>query len=150
MPGTYSKLLVHVIFSTGKRVMAIKPEIEERLFAYVGGIIRDERGALLAAGGMPDHVHLLVRVPTDLSVADLVRNAKARSSAWLHETFRDQRDFAWQAGYGAFSVSPSQYEAVRRYIADQKGHHRGRSFQEEFVGFLSAHGIEYDERYLWD
>ncbi len=150
MPATFSKILLHLIFSTHNRVLAIKPDLRDRLYAFIGGIVRDERGTLLCAGGTPDHVHLLVRWRTDAPIADLLRNVKSRSSKWMHETFPEQRDFAWQTGYGAFSVSHSQCDAVRQYIAEQAEHHRSRSFQDELVEFLRAHEIEYDERYVWD
>lgn len=130
--------------------MTIKPDIQDRLYAFIGGIVRDEHAVLLCAGGMPDHVHLLIRWRTDTPVADLLRNAKARSSKWLHDTLPEQRDFAWQAGYGVFSVSQSQCDSVRQYIGNQASRHRGRTFQEEFIEFLKAHEIEYDERYIWD
>lgn len=150
MPSTHSKILLHAIFSTKNRVMAIKAELQDRLYALLGGIVRDEHGTLLAAGGLPDHVHLLVRWRTDGTVADLMRNVKARSSAWIHATFPAQAGFHWQTGYGVFSVSQSQSDVVQRYIHQQVEHHRGQTFQEEFMGFLKAHEVEYDERYLWD
>ena len=150
MPGTFSNILLHVIFSTKNRAMAIKPDMQDTLCAFIGGIVRDERGTLLRAGGMPDHVHLLARWRTDGAVSDLLRNVKGRSSKWMHDTFAEQKDFAWQAGYGVFSVSQSQRDPVGRYIDDQAEHHRQKTFQDEFVGFLRAHQIEYDERYIWE
>lgn len=101
-------------------------------------------------GGMPDHVHLLVRWRPDESISDLLREVKSRSSGWIHDTFPEFGSFAWQDGYSAFSVSASQVEAVERYIANQHIHHGGMTYQEEVVALLRKHGIEYDERYLWD
>lgn len=150
MPGTYAKILLHVVFSTKGRAQMIKEPVQDRLYAYLGGIVRDERGVLMQAGGVADHVHLLVRWRTDGTVADLLRNVKGRSSKWAHETFAEMHSFAWQAGYGAFSVSESQVENVANYIRTQAEHHRSRTFQQEFVGLLELHGVEYDERYLWD
>jgi putative transposase len=150
MPATFSKILLHLIFSTKNRALTIKPDLQDRLYAFIGGIVRDERGMLLCTGGTPDHVHLLVRWRTDAPIADLLRNMKSRSSKWLHETFAELGTFAWQTGHAVFSVSQSQCEHVRRYISDQAEHHRVKSFQEEFVEFLKAHEIEYDERYIWD
>jgi putative transposase len=150
LAGTFSNIVLHVIFSTKNRVMTIKPDIQDRLYAFIGGIVRDERGTLLRAGGMPDHLHLLIRWRTDGAVSDLLRNVKGRSSKWIHDTFPEQHGFAWQAGYGVFSVSQSQCEHVRRYISDQNEHHRGQTFQEEFIEFLRAHAIEYDDRYIWE
>ena len=128
----------------------IAEEMHARLFEYIGGIVRSERGKLVAAGGMPDHVHLLVSAPKDKSASDMMRDVKTNSSAWVHTTFGNHADFAWQAGYGAFSVGYSNLDVVKRYIANQKRHHRKRTYQEEFVEFLSRYDIEYDEKYLWE
>ena len=105
---------------------------------------------LLEVGGMPDHVHLVARFRADLAVADMMRVIKANSSKWVNERASRAVDFAWQTGYGAFTVSGSQLPVVRRYVQRQEEHHRKRTFQEEFVAFLKKHGIEYDQRYLWD
>ena len=150
MPGTYSQLLLHVVFSTKRRTPWITTEVAERLYPYIGGILRADQGRLLAAGGMPDHIHLLVSLGRQMAIAEALRLIKANSSKWIHETFPDQRDFAWQTGYGAFSVSYSHLETVKRYIANQADHHRTNTFQEEFITFLERHGIEYDERYVWE
>ena len=99
---------------------------------------------------MPDHVHLLVSLTRQSSVAEIARLVKANSSGWVHDTFPDLRGFAWQAGYGAFSVSSSSLAVVKHYIARQEEHHRTRTFQDEFVGFLKRHNIEFDERYRWE
>lgn len=150
MSGTYSNILLHVVFSTKNREPLIPPDLRERLYPFMGGVIRDERGDLLSVGGMPDHVHLLIRWHTQSSVGDLMRNVKARSSKWVHETFPQHVAFAWQVGYGAFSVSTSQKEHVRAYIENQEAHHRRQTFKEEYLEFLRAHEIECDERYVWD
>ncbi len=148
MPHTYSNLLVHVIFSTQDRRPAIATEIQLDLFAYMGGIVRGLRGRALAIGGTNDHVHVLMRLPQDASVADVVRVVKTNSSRWIHEKWPDRAAFSWQTGYGAFSVSESSAEAVIKYIFEQPIHHRRRSFQEEFVAFLKKNGIEYDQQYI--
>ena len=150
MPQSFAALYCHIIFSTKHREPLISRELQPRLFAYVGGGLRDEGNALLAAGGMPDHVHLLASLSRQTSVAEVVRLVKANSSGWVHQTFPDLRGFAWQNGYGAFSVSASALPAVKRYLAGQEEHHRRRTFQEEFVEFLKRHEIEYDERHLWE
>lgn len=124
MPGTYSTTLLHLVFSTRHRDPLIAADIRDRLYAFMGGVIRDERGSLLVIGGMPDHVHLLVRWNTEHSIAHLARNVKARSTKWIHDTFSDHRAFAWQTGYGVFSVSKSQEATVRAYIDRQEEHHR--------------------------
>jgi REP element-mobilizing transposase RayT len=149
MPHTATNLLVHLIFSTKQRCPLIKPDFERDLHAYLGGIIREIGGAALCINGTADHVHLLVQVPATLSVADMARLIKTNSSRWVHERWPQHRHFAWQTGYGAFSVSESGINAVRDYVARQPEHHRSRSFQEEFRTFLRKNGITFDERYLW-
>ncbi|MBY0263680.1 MAG: IS200/IS605 family transposase, partial [Phycisphaerales bacterium] len=126
MPGTWSKILLHFVFSTKDRVPELAPEIAERLYPYMGGIIDAHKSQLLCAGGMPDHVHLLVRSSHDRSAADLMRETKASSSKWLRQTFPELRSFAWQDGYGVFSVSESAADSVRTYICHQAEHHRER------------------------
>jgi REP element-mobilizing transposase RayT len=150
MPGTYTKLLYHLIFSTKRRANSIVPELQPRLHEYLGGIVRSERGVAHQIGGTADHVHLLVRWRTDETLATLLRKIKSHSSLWVHQTYPTMRDFAWQEGYAAFTVSESQFDAVERYIGSQEEHHRCQSFQEELIEFLKAHRVEYDERYLWD
>ncbi len=147
MAHTVTNLLVHFIFSTKQRLPLISPELENALHAYLGGIVRQIDGIALCIGGTSDHVHLLVRIPADQSVADVARLIKTNPSKWVHETHH--REFAWQIGYGAFSVSESGSAAVREYIRRQKEHHNGRSFQKEFLTFVKKNGIVVDERYLW-
>lgn len=142
MPQSFVSLPVHLVFSTKHREPLITGGIHTRLYEYIGGTLRAHECALLEAGGMPDHVHLLVSVNKRISVSDIVREIKSRSSKWVHDTFPSQRGFAWQAGYGAFATSHSIIPDVKRYIANQPEHHRVRSFQEEFVAFLKRHGIE--------
>ena len=150
MPATYSRILLHFVFSTKQRSRMITADLQSRLYAYIGGIVRDEKGALYEIGGMPDHVHLLIRWRTDESVATLMRNVKSHSSLWVHQTFPTMSAFAWQEGYGVFSVSESQIEMVHNYIRNQEHHHHVTTFEEEFVAFLKAHNVEYDERYIWN
>ncbi len=127
----------------------ITPEIQEHLYEFIGGIIRDEGGVLDIIGGTQDHIHLLVRWHTDSSVADLVRNIKSRSSRWIHETSPAHGAFHWQTGYGVFSVSLSQADKVRQYVGNQHEHHKKKTYEEEFIELLQAHKIEYDELYIW-
>ncbi len=150
MPQSFTSLHVHVVFSTKNRAPLITPDLQPRLYEYLGGILRSQGCRLLAAGGTPDHVHLLVSLSKQMSVSEAVRLIKSNASKWVHETFPERRDFAWQAGYGAFSVSFSNLERVKHYLAHQAEHHRTRTFQEEFVALLRRHRIEFDERYLWD
>jgi REP element-mobilizing transposase RayT len=150
MPQSYAALYCHFVFSTKNREPTIAADLQPRLFAYIGGTLRDIKCVLLAAGGIEDHVHLLVSLSREVSVAQTVREIKANSSRWVHESFPQLQAFAWQNGYGAFSVSRSQLDPVKAYLANQREHHRKRTFQQEFIALLKKHDIEYDERYLWD
>jgi len=150
MPGTYSQVLLHIVFSTKHRKPWITPDVADRLYAYIGGIVRAEKGALYAIGGFEDHVHLYLRWRPDAAISDLLRTLKSRSSKWVHETFPSHQAFAWQEGYSVFSVSKSQESAVKNYIANQMEHHRKEDFQSELLRMLGIHGIEFDEKYVFD
>ena len=150
MPGTYSQLLLHVVFSTRLRAPWITHEVAERLYPYIGGIVRAERGVLCDIGGVEDHVHLYVRWRPDGSMSDLMRTVKARSSKWVHYEFPTLREFAWQEGYSVFSVGKSQEAALKAYIAGQREHHANEDFRSELLRILRAHGVEFDERYVFD
>ena len=128
---------------------SIDAELKPRLYQYMGGILQDEDCRLLAAGGVSDHVHLLADLGRQTCVAELMRLVKCNSSKWVHETFPGRRDFAWQNGYGAFSVSMSNIQDVKAYIEGQVEHHRTQSFQEEFLAFLQRHQVAYDPRYVF-
>jgi hypothetical protein len=116
----------------------------------LGGIIRAEKGVLYDIGGVEDHVHLYLRWRPDESVSDLMRTVKARSSKWIHDAFPDLGAFAWQEGYSVFAVSKSQEEAVKKYIAAQHEHHKNEDFKSELLKLLRAHGVEFDEKYVFD
>src|ERR1035437_6121894 len=148
MPHSFASRLVHVIFSTKNRVPDLSPELADRLFPYMGGIVRERKGVPLIINGPADHVHMLVSLPATESIAELLRVVKANSSRWVHEQFPAQKRFAWQAGSAAFTVSGSRTADVKNYIAAQEDHRRV-SFQEEFLTFLRKHGIAYDARELW-
>jgi REP element-mobilizing transposase RayT len=148
MPQSFASLHCHIIFSTKGRRPQISPEFQPRLFEYIGGIARNQSSVLIGAGGMPDHVHLLVSLGRTISVADMVRFIKSNSSGWMHDL--GERDFQWQDGYGAFAVSYSSTDQVKHYLANQAEHHRVRTFQDEFREFLRRHGLSWDERYVWD
>jgi putative transposase len=122
----------------------------QRLYGYIGGIIKQHGGSLLAAGGIEDHIHLLAGIFKQQTISDALRVIKTNSSVWIHETIPTKRDFAWQTGYGAFTVSASNLDQVRQYIGNQREHHRQMTFQEEFVRFLKLHDVAYDERYIWN
>ena len=148
MAHTAANLVIHAIFSTKGRRPFIAPEIRGDLLAYLGGIIRELGGTALIVNGTADHVHILMRIRPAQAVAEVMRVVKANSSRWARQQW--QVRFAWQTGYGSFTVSESNVPAVSRYIADQEEHHKKRSFQEEFVAFLKKNKIAYDERYIWD
>jgi len=150
MGHTFANLLVHVIFSTKGRAPMLNQGLRDCLFPYMGGIVRELQSTALAINGPADHVHMLIRLSASQSIADVMRIVKANSSKWVHERWPSLSDFAWQAGYGAFSVSESNSQRVKQYIADQEAHHRTVTFQQEFVAFLKRHHITYDERYIWD
>ncbi|HVP11169.1 MAG TPA: IS200/IS605 family transposase [Phycisphaerae bacterium] len=149
MPQSYVCSFHHIVFSTRQHLRHITADLRQRLYDYMGGIIARENGRLMAAGGTEDHVHLLVSINPQTALSELLRVLKANASKWVHETFPGKRDFAWQDGYGAFSVSFSNVDRVKEYIAGQAEHHRRLSFEEEFMEFLKRHQIPYDERYIW-
>jgi putative transposase len=149
MPHSYSSLLVHAIFSTKGRAPSIDTGIRPDLLAYMGGIVREMHGVARVINGTEDHAHMLVSLPADISVAECLRVVKTNSSLWIHGRFANQRSFAWQTGYGAFSVSTSNEKQVIKYIQDQERHHRRMTFEEEFIALLRKHGVAFDERYLW-
>ena len=149
MSHTVTQLTYHAVFSTKERVNLITAELCPRLYPYMASIINNGMGRMRELGGTPNHVHILFDLHQSMAVADAIRDIKSVSSGWVHDTFPRFRDFGWQGGYGAFSVSASAITRVASYIQDQEEHHRRRTFEEEFVAFLDKHGIEYDPRYLW-
>jgi putative transposase len=128
---------------------SITPELEERLWPFMGGIARDNRFKALAIGGVADHVHLLLSLPGSLAIAKAVQLIKGGSSKWIHDEFPEHRAFEWQEGYGAFSIGVSIKEQSNKYIQNQKQHHRRITFQQEFLSFLKKHDVEYDPRFIW-
>jgi putative transposase len=147
MAATLTNILLHIVFSTKHREPLITQAIEKDLHAYLAAVINGEGGQTLIVNGMPDHVHILARMPHAISVSEMLRRIKGNSSKWANA--KTHGHFAWQAGYGAFSVSRSQRQSVIDYIREQREHHRQRSFKEEFLEFLERHEIEHDENLLW-
>lgn len=150
MPGTYSQILLHIVFSTKHRQAWITPDISDRLYPYMGGIVRAEKGALYNIGGVEDHIHMYLRWRPDATVSDLMRTVKARSSKWVHDTFPSLSAFAWQEGYSVFSVSKSQEDTVKKYITGQAEHHKKEDFKTELLRLLRLHQVEFDEKYVLD
>ena len=150
MANTYTSLHYHLVFSTKNRERWITPDLEPRLWAYLGGIAKENKMTPIQIGGVEDHVHVLLGAPATLAPSKIAQYMKGGSSAWIHQTFPNLKGFAWQDGYGAFTVSKSSLPDVRAYVLGQREHHRTRTFQEEHVAFLKRHEIEYDGRYSWD
>ncbi len=137
MSQSFTNLLFHIIFST-----------KERLYEYIGGVVRGTGGISLGINGIEDHVHLLIKLRPDRALSDVLRELKSNATGWMHDVFPRMRDFSWQRGYAAFTVSQSNLKQVQRYLARQKEHHRKVSFREEFIKFLKVNNIEYDERFI--
>ncbi len=148
--STYTSLTYHVIFSTKYRKPHIVESVTEDVYSYIGGIIRGEKGSLLEIGGVEDHIHLLTGFRPTISVSDMLKLIKGKSSKWINEEGKTKSRFGWQAGYGAFTVSQSQIPIVRRYIQGQVEHHKTLSFKDEFLAILKRHNIEYDPKYVFE
>jgi len=147
MSHTYVSELVHCVFSTKERRNLIAAEVQPMLWAFIGGVARKNGFKALMVGGTGDHAHVLLSLPASMPLAKAVQLVKGASSHWMNE--KHARGFAWQEGYGAFTVGISQKENTIAYIRSQVEHHRKRSFEEEFVAFLKKNGIEYDPRFVW-
>ena len=141
---SFVSCLMHIVFSTKDRRPFITAELQERLWSYLGGIARENKMRAIKVGGVADHVHILVSLPSTLSVAKAVQLIKGNSSKWIHETFPELRGFGWQEGYGAFSVGVSGQDATITYIENQAEHHRRKTFDEELKTILERHSIEYE------
>jgi REP element-mobilizing transposase RayT len=150
MPQSYVSSLYHCVFSTKERQKLITPELQTRLYPYLGGTARENKMKLLTVGGIPDHVHLLLSFPKTMTIAKGLQLIKGGSSKWIHDNFARHQDFAWQKGYGAFSIGVSDIERTKVYIENQAEHHRERDFKEEFLMFLKRNEIDFDERYVFD
>ncbi len=150
MSDAYTSCHIHYVFSTKERRPLITPDLRERLWAYIGGVARENGMCAVAVGGQADHTHILTRLPATLSIAHGIQLLKAGSSKWVHETYPQLRHFAWQAGYGAFSLSKTSLPNAVEYIKQQEEHHRKHTFQEEFLAFLKRYDVDYDERYIWE
>ena len=150
MPQSLSKVIIHTIFSTKDRHPWLDANVRPRMHAYLATICRDAGGEAFRVGGVADHVHLVTTLPRTLSQADMLEGLKKKSSKWITGLAPVYRHFYWQRGYGAFSVSASQLDALLEYVDTQEEHPRSRTFQEEYREFLRKHGVEYDERYVWD
>jgi putative transposase len=151
MTQSLSFVLIHVVFSTKNRAPVLAESIRPAIHAYLATVARNAECECYCVGGMADHVHLAIRLSRTITIAKLVQELKTSSSKWVKtQSPASLTDFAWQRGYGAFSVGPSDLGALRHYIETQEEHHRKQTFEEELRAFLKKYGIDYDERYLWD
>ena len=149
MGSTLSNLVYHVIFSTKNREPLINPKLCNALYGHIGGIIKSESAILLQIGGMPDHIHIVLKLKPVHSLSEIMKKLKGCSSKWVNEqAFLNER-FSWQEGYGAFTVSESQIGAVVQYVKNQKSHHQNFTYKEEFTQFLKHHRVEFEERFLF-
>ena len=149
MANTFSQIYFHFIFSTKNRIDWISPDIENRVRAYIGGIARKHKMTAIQVGGIDNHAHALIGSPPSLSPSQIAKYLKGDSSKWIHIEFPEMRNFAWQDGYGVFSVSRSEIDRVVRYIQNQREHHSKQTFEDEYLSLLRLHGIEYDDRFLF-
>jgi putative transposase len=150
MAQSLSKLFVHIIFHIKTREAHIRKEEKDELYAYLGAIIKDNDSIPILINGIEDHVHILCVMSKNISLSKLVEEIKRHSSRWIKTKGRHYNNFAWQGGYGGFSVSPSLQDKTKIYIRNQEHHHRRMTFEEEYLLFLKEYGIEYDEKYLWN
>lgn len=148
MSGSFTSLHVHYAFSTKERRPILTSDLRTLLVPYIGGIAHNLKCELIEAGGVDDHIHLLARLHQDVAVSEFIRTIKSNASKWLREEHQPNW-LGWQDGYGAFTVSRSHVDDVRRYIQNQATHHARTSFQDEFRSLLRRHEIEFDERYIW-
>ena len=150
MPQSFAQIYLHIVFSTKYRQPLILPEIEDKLYAYIAGIIKKLGGIPIQINGMPDHIHILATLPRTITIAKYLEEIKRNSSRWIKTQGILYQHFAWQNGYGAFSVSQSQTNRVDRYIRNQKVHHKRQdTFKREFEALLKKHNLEYEKEYLW-
>ena len=145
---SFVSCLMHCVWATKERRPLIKPDLQQRLWPYIGGIARENKMRALLVGGVEDHVHILLSIPSTLSIAKSIQLLKGNSSKWVHDTFRQHSDFEWQEGYGAFSIGISGVDDTMKYIQTQPEHHKKMTFREEVEVFLKKHGMEYEQKML--
>ena len=148
--STHHGILLHVVFSTKYRKPLIADDWRDELLGYIGGIVKDHKATLLKAGGIEDHIHLLLRIHPEFAISKTVQLLKANSSKWINEQCKTKVKFQWQRGYGVFSVSQSMADVVKQYIAKQREHHRKQTFESEYMQMLRLHEVEFDEAYVFE
>ena len=149
MSQSLSKLYIHGIFHVKYNEYRISPEDDEELYAYIGGVIKLSKSIPIIINGIENHIHVLCIMSKNICLADLMEDIKRNSSRWIKSKGIYYQNFAWQGGYAGYSVSPSVVERVKRYIENQKIHHKGQSFEDEYIQFLREHGVEYNDEFLW-
>ena len=149
MSQSLSKMYVHTIFHVKNNDVLIRPEDDDELYAYIGGVIKLSKSIPILINGIENHVHVLCIMAKTICLADLMEDIKRHSSRWIKTKGIHYQNFAWQGGYAGYSVSPSKVEAVRKYIENQKPHHLSQSFKDEYIQFLKEHDVDYNEDYLW-
>lgn len=150
MPNTYSQIFIQIVFAVKGRQNFIVETIREETQKYISGIVAENKQKLYAIYCMPDHTHILISMQPDLSISDLVRDIKANSSSWLKKKFPSLQSFEWQHGFDAFSYSKSQSVQVVNYILNQPLHHKKKTFKQEYIEFLNAYEIAFDDKYLFE
>ena len=148
--STFKRIYIHYVFSTKNRERFIFGDLDDRLWAYMGGIAKENNMKPIIINGTTDHAHVLLSIPTTITIAKAIQLIKGGSSRWVHETFSNHQDFEWQKGYGAFSVSHFDLDRTIAYIKNQKKHHGEHDFREEYLKLLNKYELDYDVRYLWD
>ena len=149
MSQSLSKLYTHIVFHTKFNQNLIKADIENELYAYLGGILKQNKSVPIVINGVEDHVHILCIMSKNIALADLLEELKRNSSRWIKTKGVNYKYFAWQGGYGGFSVSQSKVDVVKRYIENQKEHHKNETSKEEYLRFLKEYNVDYDPNYLW-
>ena len=150
MAQSLSKLYVYLIYHIKTTSVTIRQEDEKRLYAYIGSIIKTNESIPIIINGIEDHIHILFVMSKNIALSKIVEEIKRNSSRWIKDIDNHYKNFAWQGGYGGFSVSPSLHDKTKRYIQNQKAHHKKTSFQEEYIMFLKEYGIDYNEQYVWN
>ena len=150
MPTTHHGILIHVVFGTKQRFKLLDETWRDELYAVMGGIAKEHKSVLLRAGGIEDHVHLFLKTHPSFAISDTVKLIKGNSSRWINEKRKIKARFEWQRGYGAFSVSESISEVVKRYIENQELHHQHQTFEKEYLQLLEKHRIVFDEKFVFD
>ena len=149
MANTYTQIYIQTVFTVQNRISLIKPQWSDDLYKYITGIVQNNGHKMIAIGGMPDHIHLFIGMKPNQSLSDLMQDVKGDSSKWIHEKGFVQGKFEWQAGFGGFSYSISQIDAVVKYISNQKTHHQKKTFIQEYMEFLEKFEVPFDERYIF-